>query len=1158
MKENAMKKLICFFLAMTMLMTSLNLAACKKSENTPDPAPGVEVVADTTIYDMKTDDFTEPIGIDSTSPLFSWKMQSDITGQKQTAYQISVTDEAGNTVWNSGKVESSNSVDIAYEGETLTSSTSYQWTVTVWDKDGQEISSPTATFETALLEEDAFSDTNFISYSKSAYLDNTTYTIDFDFILDSGSLGFCFGVEDSNNMMMWQINTVAVSGKVVLRPHVKSGGNWTLLAGNIDLTDTLGMTSSEFLGKEMHAKIAVNGRTVKTYLGTDQNNLTLVNTYTYSQKIVLNKIGIRMHSNENEVARFDNIVVTDESGNILYQNDFSSSSTGFTGSGASELVDGMLKAGTTDGDSEQLLIQSTDSDSLPGYRKSFTVTKEVKSAKLYTCGLGVYESYINGNRVGRLLEDGTVSYQELKPGFTEASKRQYYSSFDVTWMLNANSENVLSAVVTSGWWSGQVAGSYGKETAYFAKMIITYTDGTQDILTTGTDWKAAKVSSLLMADIFNGETYDARIDTSWMLPGYDDSSWSQVVINTEFTGEIQAWKGSYITVRDDLERQVQSVSIYDGAENAKKNEYGVIHVIRTADSGSFVLNPGETALIDFGQNAAGWECFTVEGSAGTTITVLHAEMLNDSNGETSRGNDGPGGSIYTANLRTAAATTTYILSGNGLETYHPSFTFYGFRYIEITATETVTFHALSAQVVTSVEQDIGYIETDNENINQLFSNIRWGQYSNYLSVPTDCPQRDERQGWTADTQVFAEAGSYLGFSKSFLEKFMQDMRDSQASDGSFPGTSPTGEYSGGGWGGTGWADAGVIIPYTLYVMYGDLEAIEENWSSMQKYVDKYLGRTRKKGPANIWGDWLAYESNDDDLQSLLAIAYYAWDALMMSEMATALGYDDEATKYQKLYETEKEYFIEQYVNSNGKLKRSEQTACLYALYLNLLPDEDSYAKVAKQLVTNIKRNGNKLQTGFLGTKILLDTLTKIGETELAYTLLLQEDNPSWLYSVLQGATTVWERWNSYTIESGFGDVSMNSFNHYAYGSVAAWMFHTMVGINYDTENPGFKNILVSPYPDARIGSVSASYESAYGTITVKSAYTETEWDYTISIPANTTADIKIPTMNFSTITVNGKSLSDLSLETDGIEYISTEDGVYIFRAVNGFFAFLSN
>ncbi len=1165
-----MKRLVSFFLAVLMLMMPFVLTACGGDETTgsgdvtdpagstsslpdppDDPVPGTGVG----IYAMKTDDFVNPLGIDTPTPSFSWKMASDVVGQKQTAYQIFVKTEDGKTVWDSGTVSSALSVDIPYEGETLTSGTRYHWQVAVWDKDGTKTLSPVASLETAFLYENEYADTKFISAPAQELPKDTVYTVDFDFILESGSMGFAFGATDTNNMLMWQINNhIAPGQRIYLRPHAKTGGNWATLTSDIDITAKLPVSAADFAGSLLHFRLEVSGRTIRTYIGKTEESLALVHTYTYTKNVPLNKLAFRQHANEDEVALFDNLVVKNEAGEVIYQNDFSET-IGFEGSVYGVLENGMLKVGTSQGSDEHILLQSDAIPNLPGFRKTFTPKGEVKSARWYTCGLGVYEAYVNGKRVGFLQEDGGMLYPELKPGFTEMAKRKSYVTFDVTDFLKTG-ENVLAAVVTSGWWSGQVAASYGKTDAFWGKLVITYADGSSESIATGGDWKTARVSALLYADIFGGETYDARVSDDWMKPGYDDSAWDKVVINREYTGKIQAWKGSFIVDRADLERPLQSVTVYAGADGTTAGAYGKIHVLRTGTTASFTLAPGEVALIDFAQNASGWECFTVEGPAGTLLTIRHGEILNDNNGETSRGNDGPGGSVYNANYRTAAATTRYYLKGEGKESYHPAFTFYGFRYIEITATAPVTFSALSAHTVTSVEEDTGFMTTSDEKINQLFSNIRWGQYSNYLSVPTDCPQRDERQGWTADTQVFAPAGCYLGFSKSFLEKFMQDLMDAQAADGSYPGTAPTGSYNGGGWGGTGWADAGIIVPYTLYQMYNDVEVIKECWDSMQQYVDGYLASFGKRGPANIWGDWLAYESNDAEIQSLLAVAYYAWDAKMMAEMADALGLAAEAERYLTLYEEEKEYFIESYVNpTTGRMKRSEQTACLYALYLDLLPDEASVQAVTAQLLTNIKSKGNRLQTGFLGTKIILDTLTKIGHSEVAYTLLLQENNPSWLYSVLQGATTIWERWNSYTLDRGFGDVGMNSFNHYAYGAVAYWMFNTMAGIGVDPAAPGFGKMIIAPVPDVRIGKVEASYESCYGKVAVTSDYSETAWDYTLTLPANTSAEIRLPMGNFKTLTVNGKALDALTLAEDGIEYLGTEDGVARFHAVSGSFAF---
>ncbi len=949
--------------------------------------------------------------------------------------------------------------------------------------------------------------------------------------------------------------------KGVSAPHARKNGNWTTFGGNIDITEALGFQKgSEMLRKPMHMRLIVDGQTVITEIAQLGSTPKEVDRRDLDGDLSLKNFGIRLAGTAGESVKIDNVKISDKAGSMIYENDFSSDKAGqFRTTGGTSQVEVGKLCFSPNPAGESLSCPQLGSGGLPAFRKTFTLSGKLVSAKLYTSGLGIYESYINGQRVGRLLADGTTEYHELKPGASEVGDRKYYSSYDVTHMLTEGAEQVLAAEMANGWWGGEISGNGGAPEAYLAKLILTYEDGTTEEIVTDKSWLTSRASSVTYADIYGGEDYDARIDRSWLSQGYKtNDAWAPATINTAFNGEITAWMGSYITVRKDLEREVESVTVYKGAKGASSAKYGVINVLSTYENGSFTLNPGETALIDFGQNFAGWEAFTVQGEAGTVLTIEHGEMLNDREGERSRANDGPGGSLYNANNRSARAATVYTLRGGEPESYHPSMTYYGFRYIEIKTTKTVTFTAVTGQVVTSVDEDTGFMETSHEDINKLISNIRWGQYSNYLSVPTDCPQRNERLGWMADTQVFATAGCYIGFSKSFLEKYMQDVRDSQNRDGAYPGVAPSMFVGGAGWGGTGWADAGIIVPYTLYTMYDDVQVIRDNWDSMQKYVDDYLGKSGSRGPNPIWGDWLAYESNDGQIQAMLAVAYYAWDALMMADMAEAIGLPEEAARYKELYDREKKFFIRQYVKDDGSLKRGEQSVCLYALYLDLLPDEASVAAVTDQLVSNITSKGNRLQTGFLGTKIILDTLTKIGRNDIAYSLLLQTDNPSWLYSVLQGATTIWERWNSYTIETGFGDVNMNSFNHYAYGAVAGWMFDSMAGIGTHPDAPGFKKLLMTPHADTRIGSVKATYESAYGKIAVESTCDDTSWTYTFTIPANTTAELQIPVDVYSgSLTVNGKAADTLT-EADGIVLAGIENGIATFEVVAGTFTVVAS
>lgn len=1120
-------------------------------------AAAAEGSTDVTVYDLMTDDMADPVGLDNPNPVFSWKMKSNVIGQRQTAYQI-VVKQGSTTVWDSGKVESDVSVGITYAGTALKSSAEYTWSVTVWDKDGNAVTSDQATFEMALLEENAFDDTAFISHQEAGSI--TAYTLDVDFVITKGGISPVFGATDSSNFIMWQVN----ASKNQIRPHFREGGAWVAYPGKsgsayaVEAMDI----SSVYTGTNNthHLRIVVDGTTVETYLGADSESLTLVGTYTHTKEIPLGLLGVRQA--KNEAGWFDNLTVTAPDGKVLYQNTFTDELANDIAISAGAISDGWLKM---DGSAEVICLQESGSSSVPAYRKSIQVKEGLVSAKLYTAGLGVYESYINGERVGRKNDDGTVSYDELKPGFTQRNKRQYYSSFDVTWMLTEGAENVLGAVVTDGWWLGVGALFRGTETAYLAKLILTYSDGTQQIISTDTTWKSAKQAAVQSGTgIYAGERYDASVDQSWMLPGFDDGTWGYVKQNTEFTGELDAWAGLPIIVREDLERTPQSMTVYEGATGASNTAYGDINVISThTDGESISLTAGQTLLVNFGQNFAGWEYFEIEGGKGTVVTVEHGEWLNEAGGSIDRGNDGPGGSIYNANYRTATANTIYTMSGNGVEKYHPGFSFYGFQYIEITATADITVHKVRGQVVTSVHNDTSSMETSNADINQLLSNIRWGMYSNYLSVPTDCPQRNERHGWTGDSQVFSQASTYLTYSKSFLRKYLQDMRDAQRDDGAYSDIAPythnygTAVDGNATYGEVGWGDAGIIIPWYLYMMYGDTAVISEHWDSMRKYMDVFMESTDGLGSALGAKDHLNLENSDKQpVGDLLAVAYFAWDALMMADMAEAIGETEAAAHYMEIYEREKAIFQELYVAEDGSLKRYEQTALLYALYLDLLPNAESVAAVTDQLVSSIESNGNTMLTGFLGTSIITKTLTKIGRTDIAYKLLLQHDYPSWLYSVDQGATTIWERWNTYTGDTGFGDVSMNSFNHYSYGAVAGWMYQTLAGIGYDTENPGFKNILLAPEYDASLSCVKATYESAYGLIETESVVSGTTWTYKATIPANTTATVKLP-IGSKSLTVNGKALSVLTLETDGIVYTGTDNGIAAFDAVAGSFTFVA-
>ncbi len=777
------------------------------------------------------------------------------------------------------------------------------------------------------------------------------------------------------------------------------------------------------------------------------------------------------------------------------------------------------------------------------FRKVLRNGKDIREAYWTVTGLGVFEAYVNGEPVSRRSCKGGLVRDILKPGFTHAFKCRHSFTYDITHLLNTDEgdENVFSALVSQGWWRDQPNGKRGKESAFRAQLTVRYEDGTEARFGTDTTWVSKYAGPIVQAGIFIGETYDARIDADWMKGGKTDGSWAASKVNTEFNGEIRPFTGLPIRFRDDLILSPVDMYVTKGVEGANDRQFGKAVIIKRCKDGDVVtLDAGEQLVVDFAQNAAAVPEFEVEGVAGTLVTVRLAEMLNENAGLKARGNDGPEGSVYVKNLRGAkdTAQVKYTLK-DGLQKYRPGQTFFGYRYAEFTASAPVKLKNIRSVPVTSISSkcyELGKLKTDNELVNKLISNVLWGQYSNYLSVPTDCPQRNERLGWTADTQVFAEAASYNANVYGFLMKWMDDMTDSQHGNGSYPSVAPLAKYGNEGER-HGWADAGIIVPYVLWQQFGDTKIIRRNWDSMKKYMAFLDGTKFASKVAMTWqySDWLSYEKMESNsLQAsktrqwakdateeaqtywrYLGGCYWLWDARMMVKMAEAINMKADAEKYREMSDRALAYLRENFFAKDGlliELFRDMQTPALFALKLGLPKDEKSAKAIRDGLLKNIREHGDCLQTGFLGTSILMDTITyEARSPETAYTLLLQRKNPSWLYSVDQGATTIWERWNSYTKATGFGPVGMNSFNHYAYGAVLSWMYGTMAGIQEDPDQPGFKHIVLAPLPDKRIGRVDCTYNSVYGEISSSWKYNaDGSWTWNFTIPANTTATVKVP------------------------------------------------
>ena len=712
-------------------------------------------------------------------------------------------------------------------------------------------------------------------------------------------------------------------------------------------------------------------------------------------------------------------------------------------------------------------------------------------------------------------------------------------AYDITDILRKN--NVLAAQVTPGWWADKIVtpaghdGMIGRKCAFRGVLALYYSDGSTRLYGTDTEnWKAGIAGPVTHAAIYDGEEYDARI-----APGFETPEKLGVPeINTEFHGDIFPSDGAEIYFRHDLALSPVKTYVWQGVAGEDENHFGRVVLKREYGAGEpIVVNPGENLVVDFGQNCSAVPVFVFNAAEGTELNCVTAELLNDGNGSKERGMDGPEGSVHRQNLRIpdTGMKLKYTFANSPEDVcYTPRYTFFGYRYVSINVTDKVVIKSIKSLPVTSISRDmeIGKIETGNELVNKLISNTIWGQRSNYLSVPTDCPQRNERLGWTADTQVFTETGSFFANTTSFFHKWMHDLIDSQGEKGGFPGVAPLSQY-GNEMTRLGWSDAGIIVPWSIWKQFGDTEIVEQSWKSMEKYMN-HINETRYDHNALIeengnyqWADWLSYEPLEScgggafgpdgplpeavEYWNYLSASYWLLDAGMMRDMAIGTGRD--ASRYETMTRDAKTYIRERFFDENGKFKtdilNTMQTPALFALKNNILDGAAKEAMIGR-LRKNFAEHGNCLQTGFLGTSILMPTLSENGMSDIAWELLFQRKNPSWIYSIDNGATTIWERWNSYMIDKGMGPKGMNSFNHYAYGVVCEWIWETAAGIASDPANPGFRHIIMKPVPDRRLGYLKAEYHSASGVIRSAWKYEGDNWIWEFSVPDGCTATVTLP------------------------------------------------
>jgi len=762
----------------------------------------------------------------------------------------------------------------------------------------------------------------------------------------------------------------------------------------------------------------------------------------------------------------------------------------------------------------------------PMFRKVFSIKKKIKSATAVITSRGLYEAYINGERIGD---------QYFTPGWTNYHERIQYQMYDVTTLLNKG-ENAIGALLGSGWFRGPLAWNknlYGDEISLLMQINVEYTDGSTATIITDDSWKSNK-SHIKSSEIYDGEMADgSNIEKGWKMPKFNDSKWFDV--NVESYG----YNNLIATINEPVKMQ----------EIFKPKE-----IIET---------PAKEMVIDFGQNLVGFVKVRVNGKKGDTIKLFHAEVLDKE------------GNFYTENLREADQKNTYILSGEEDEIFIPHFTWQGFRYVRIEAAEKyIKPENFTAIALYSNMDETGSFTTSNKLLNQLQKNIKWGQKSNFLDVPTDCPQRDERLGWTGDAQVFSRTAGFNMHVNNFFEKWLKDLASGQAENGNVPHVVPNvlGSHE---MGSAGWGDAATIVPWDMYIIYGNQDILETQYESMKAWV----GFMKNKSENDLWntgfhfGDWLFYRPEDDNDgraaltdKYLIAQCFFAHSTQILINTAKVLGKVDDVKIYSDLLNKIKEAFVKEYMTPNGRLVSGSQTAYVLALNFDMLPTE-LRPQAAQRLAENIRSYNYHLTTGFLGTPYLNHVLTRFGHHNLAYTLLMQKTYPSWLYPVSVGATTIWERWDGRKPDGSFQNSGMNSFNHYAYGAIGDWMYRTLAGINTATDvgGVGYKKVILKPhitnqieseevqnqYKDKILTTVNGELETYYGKIRSFWKKNEEIVNMRFEIPVNTTAQIHLPTKDISMVKEGNRALSTLkgvaiATDDEGYLVVETGSGIYDF------------
>ena len=1106
----------------------------------------------TTLRNLRVEYLPTPLAIDVAQPRFSWQMESAQRATMQTAYRITVKDDQGQQVWDSGKQMSAVALNILYQGQALHPQTRYNWSLTVWDNHGRKVNAA-SWFETSLMstsDRDAAwhgaqwiggTEANSLTFCR-LYL--PVFRLRFSITLDEAShsreAALIYGANDPRLMDRNKniLNMESPAGNSYIKVAINSRGLDHGDSAHVEVY-RVGYTTTDRPDRPF-ASIAIpasifnkTNRYKRHYFELTSLNGTTTLWIDHHDKPVVSNLNLNPMGTSGNVISFPMVGDMGYSvpqGNKARFTDVEVLNFRLPRHTLSRLDDASLSGKT--------VFFSPKETGAPRLRTAFALQKPIVQARLYVTARGTYEMFINGQRVGN---------DYLNPGLTQYNRTLLYQTYDVTQLLRKG-RNAMGAQLNEGWWSGAVTyfcgnwNFFGDRQSLMAMLTVTYTDGTQQVVTTQPDsWRLSTEGPVRLGSIFQGEVYDATREvqmTGWSMPDFDDSRWlpASVVplegcVSHEQSDDIIHWPCpddySHFTLRSQAAQPIRAFTTLT-AQSMKEVRPGVY-------------------VYDMGQNMAGVPSIRFSGlSHGQQVTLRYAEMCYPDLPE----HQGQVGMVMMENQRSALEQDVYIARG-GEETFHPRATYHGYRYVEITGiNRPLPLEDVKGVVLSSVDSLTAAYETNDARLNRFFCNVEWSTLANIMSVPTDCPQRNERMGWSGDLSVFAPALSYLFNAAPFLRQHLQALRDTQFGDGTFAYIAPIG----GGFGGPLWSSVGIVLPWQTYQQYGDREALSEHYAAMKRYMElqlqHFIDSTQQyyKGSGAAipdLGDWLGMEVQKND-NSLLLDCYLCYELQIMDEVARLLGYADDAERYNKELNKRKAFINDHYFDPltgkttgtgfgsqrptifglDGPKPKGQliDTQTSYALPIAFgIISESLKAKAEANLANSVCRQSQSdkgetyppysLMTGFIGTAWIAPALTQAGRSDLAYRMLLNDRFPSWLYPVEQGATTIWERLNSYTRDKGFGgNNGMNSFNHYAFGSVAAWLMQSSLGIQSDPEHPGFSHFILRPQPDTtgKLTFARGHYDSMYGRI-------ESSWErrdgkvvYRFTLPANTTATLYLP------------------------------------------------